>query len=127
MERPSTARPRGVCRFYPTARGCREGDRCKFLHGPDETLTPYDKAKTCKFFAAGACNHTLFNACAVSFTHHATDVGYCTRGASCWFRHDRAEAQPASSTEPAVPEAEEDACSVCYEKPTMYGLLSTLP
>jgi E3 ubiquitin-protein ligase makorin len=56
MERPSTARPRGVCRFYPTARGCREGDRCKFLHGPDETLTPYDKAKTCKFFAAGACD-----------------------------------------------------------------------
>lgn len=55
MNRPSTSKPRGICRFYTTRGGCREGDKCKFLHGQDETHTPYDKSKTCNFFLAGQC------------------------------------------------------------------------
>ena len=48
-----------------TSRGCFAGDRCKFLHGAVERLTPYDKSKVCRFYAAG----------------------YCKNGECCWFRH----------------------------------------
>lgn len=58
MDRPSTSKPRGVCKYYLEPRGCFAGDRCKFLHcNPDEetavTLTPYDQAKKCRFYAKG--------------------------------------------------------------------------
>jgi hypothetical protein len=51
--RPSTSKPRGKCSFYNTTRGCFNSRTCKFLHD-DQTLTSYDQAKTCRFYAAGA-------------------------------------------------------------------------
>ena len=39
--RPSTSRPRGVCKYYrpSTGTGCLHGDLCRFLHGDGETLS----------------------------------------------------------------------------------------
>lgn len=54
MERPSTSKPRGICKYYETPRGCFAGKNCKFLHGQDEKLTPYDQNKTCRYYRAGA-------------------------------------------------------------------------
>jgi len=54
MERPVTSKSRGICRYYNTQRGCFAGNKCKFLHGEHEKLTPFDKNKTCRYFAAGA-------------------------------------------------------------------------
>jgi hypothetical protein len=57
--RPSTSKPRGICRYYTHPRGCFAGDKCKFLHGEPPIaddppmLTPYDKAKRCDFYARG--------------------------------------------------------------------------
>lgn len=107
MSRPSTSKPRGVCRFYGTSTGCRAGDSCKFLHGKEEKLTPYDKSKRCKFWEAG----------------------YCRRGDSCWFIHgpaalsDQSQAEAGPSTSKTKLDVEDDLCSICYEKPSTYGLL----
>ncbi|KAH9034656.1 hypothetical protein EDB84DRAFT_1588215 [Lactarius hengduanensis] len=65
MERPVTSKSRGICRYYNTQRGCFAGNKCKFQHGEHENITPFDKNKTCRYFAAG----------------------YCRRGEKCWFRH----------------------------------------
>lgn len=62
-------------------------------------MTPFDKAKTCKFYAAG----------------------FCKRGAECWFAHERPQSAP--QQEPVADDESEDICSICYEKPTTYGLL----
>ncbi|EIN06144.1 hypothetical protein PUNSTDRAFT_145475 [Punctularia strigosozonata HHB-11173 SS5] len=87
-DRPATSKPRGICRFYSTSRGCLNPG-CKFLHGENEVLTPYDRNKVCKFFASG----------------------FCKRGDRCWFRH-------------IIPEANDEPCSICLEKPVTYGLLT---
>ena len=110
-ERPVTSKARGICRYYSTPGGCLAGDKCKFLHGEEEKLTPYDKGKTCRYFAAG----------------------YCKRGADCWFRHVRPAASAPSTdtsssaevTSPVATENEEEdiICSICYEKPVTFGLL----
>lgn len=113
-ERPVTSRARGVCRYYSTERGCFAGSNCKFLHGEDEKLTPYDKNKTCRYYAAG----------------------YCKRGTKCWFQHVQstsvADNSSASITPPAIPadtspnEGDDDddlICSICYEVPVTFGLL----
>ena len=105
-ERPVTSKPRGICKYYATPRGCFAGNQCKFLHGEQERLTPFDKNKLCRFYAAG----------------------YCKRGAQCWFLH----AQPAagSSMTRAEPLAEDESdcsCSICYDTPVTYGLLGELP
>ncbi|KAI0091689.1 hypothetical protein BDY19DRAFT_885434 [Irpex rosettiformis] len=100
--RPVTSRPRGVCRFYNSSTGCLAGRTCKFLHG-DDKLTPFDKAKTCKFFVAG----------------------FCKRGADCWFVHE----QPQSSSPPQEQnltddQPDDELCCICLEKPLTFGLLS---
>lgn len=95
-----------------TDRGCYAGAACKFQHGEQEQLTPYDKSKSCKFFAAG----------------------YCRRGTQCWFKHPGPETStsvtpqtPATPEPPAVDEEEEEdpdtLCSICFEKPVTFGLL----
>ncbi|KAF8636382.1 hypothetical protein AX17_003564 [Amanita inopinata Kibby_2008] len=114
MNRPVTSKPRGICRYFQTARGCFNGDNCKFLHGipslqpelsdgsviPGPMLTPYDSAKRCKYFANG----------------------YCKRGADCWFRHVAEPEQQKSVNDPNV-EEDELLCSICLEKPVTFGLL----
>jgi len=103
--RPPTNKPRGVCRYYKIPGGCFAGESCKFLHGEDSaTLSPFDASKTCRYYQAG----------------------YCKRGASCWFKHVDANgagssSQPGSSSK-VVDEAEQ-ACSICFETPTTFGLL----
>ncbi|KZT10054.1 uncharacterized protein LAESUDRAFT_645543 [Laetiporus sulphureus 93-53] len=99
-DRPATSKSRGTCRYYNTSRGCFAGNNCKFLHGETEKYTPFDKSKTCKFYAAG----------------------YCRRGDQCWFIHsDSPSAVASSSAEPAT--EEDQLCCICYEKPVTYGLL----
>ncbi|CAK5273946.1 unnamed protein product [Mycena citricolor] len=94
-QRPVTSKSRGICKYYATQRGCFAGSACKFLHGPSETYTPYDKAKSCRFFAAG----------------------FCKRGSECWFAHIKGKDKGAI-------EDEDDLCSICFDKPVTYGLLT---
>ncbi|KAI0367002.1 hypothetical protein BV20DRAFT_950971 [Pilatotrama ljubarskyi] len=102
-DRPVTSKPRGICKYYDTDRGCYAGDRCKFLHGEAERLTPFDKSKVCRFYAAG----------------------FCKWGERCWFVH--ADPSKVASTSKAVAsqseEEEEFLCSICYDKPATFGLL----
>ncbi|ESK96413.1 hypothetical protein Moror_6921 [Moniliophthora roreri MCA 2997] len=101
-DRPSTSKPRGICKYYQHPRGCFNGRSCKFLHGnPEDSnqgvntrLTPYDQSKTCRYFAKG----------------------FCKRADKCWFRH----------TIPEVDEVDpvDELCSICFEKPCLYGLLT---
>ncbi|KAL5525986.1 hypothetical protein ACEPAG_7324 [Sanghuangporus baumii] len=110
-ERPTTSKPRGTCHYFRSSRGCRNGDACKFLHGDNETLSPYDKSKTCKFYVAG----------------------FCKRGDKCWFRHINSTSGESSielvlSTNTGTSteldnEDEPTICSICQEKPVTYGLL----
>ncbi|KDQ61564.1 hypothetical protein JAAARDRAFT_123149 [Jaapia argillacea MUCL 33604] len=93
-DRQPTSKSRGICRYYSTSRGCFAGDKCKFLHGEQEKITPFDRSKTCIYYAQG----------------------YCRRGSQCWFKHVAPSTpQPASSSD--------DLCSICFEKPITYGLL----
>lgn len=122
--RPSTSKPRGVCLYYTHPRGCYAADKCKFLHGeppkeakPDDPpmLTPYDKAKRCRFYAQGLWSlHSplCFGLWLLS--------GFCKRGDTCWFLHvsDRTSNRTASSDD-----EDEELCSICFEKPVTYGLL----
>lgn len=94
MQRPVTSKSRGICRYYNTSRGCFAGDKCKFKHGEHEKLTPYDKSKSCRYFAAG----------------------YCKRGENCWFKH-------VSPSKPSADPAEPSICSICMEEPITFGLL----
>ncbi|KAJ7043469.1 hypothetical protein C8F04DRAFT_943293 [Mycena alexandri] len=92
--RPITSKSRGICKYYTTDRGCFNGRTCKFLHGQD-THTSYDRAKTCRFYASGFCKH----------------------GAQCWFSHVKGKEKEAI-------EEEDDLCSICFDKPATYGLLT---
>ncbi|KAF5336036.1 hypothetical protein D9611_006203 [Ephemerocybe angulata] len=129
--RPQTHKPRGVCRYYKEPRGCFAGDHCKFLHGDpvsnppsaSETssaaserpapvlLTPYDQAKICRYYVNG----------------------FCKRGEGCWFRHvldpkkaggtdGKREAEEVDDGSESDSEA--PPCSICFEAPSTYGLLS---
>ncbi|PPQ63320.1 hypothetical protein CVT24_006765 [Panaeolus cyanescens] len=106
--RPRTSKPRGICRYYDSPRGCFAGDHCKFLHGkppedPESTapllLSPYDQAKKCRYYIQG----------------------YCKRGDSCWFRHTSDDGP--SSSQVSIESDDEDTCSICFEKATTFGLL----
>lgn len=95
-ERPRTCTPRGVCKYFKEPRGCFAGDSCKFLHSDESgtlQLTPYDRAKTCRYYAAG----------------------FCKREDTCWFLHVKS---PHDDT------LDEELCSICFERPVTFGLLS---
>ncbi|KAH6916184.1 makorin-2 [Coprinopsis sp. MPI-PUGE-AT-0042] len=114
--RPRTHKPRGICRYYETPRGCFAGNSCKFLHGQEQQLdvpkdaggtskpllTPYDQAKICRYYASG----------------------FCRRGDSCWFKHVREgkEKETALSGNESD-DSESTQCSICYETPVTFGLL----
>ncbi|KAJ7672628.1 hypothetical protein B0H17DRAFT_1084017 [Mycena rosella] len=96
--RPVTSKPRGICKYYttdPTKRGCFAGSKCKFLHGEAVTHSPFDQSKTCRFYAAG----------------------FCKRGTQCWYIH-------AKGKEKQVIDDDDDLCSICFDKPITYGLLT---
>jgi hypothetical protein len=115
MERPSTSKPRGICKYYETPRGCFAGKGCKFLHGQDEKFTPYDKNKICRYYRSGPSPPPSL----ASDTELLTDnlrAGYCKRGDRCWFLHVD------GSEEPSPPGSDAE-CIVCYEKPVTYGLM----
>ncbi|TFK44586.1 hypothetical protein BDQ12DRAFT_620803 [Crucibulum laeve] len=108
VARPSTSKPRGICRYYTTQRGCFAGNQCKFLHGEPASasssdallLTPYDQSKRCRHYANG----------------------FCLRGDKCWFMHvlDKGKAVDRQQVE----EEEDQACSICFEQPVTFGLLA---
>ncbi|KZS94422.1 hypothetical protein SISNIDRAFT_439915 [Sistotremastrum niveocremeum HHB9708] len=97
FHRPPTSRPRGICVYYNTPRGCFAGNNCKFLHGNVQEISPYDQNKICRYYEAG----------------------YCKRGDQCWFRH-------ATPQMPQLHESDDEelGCSICMEKPTVFGLLT---
>ncbi|KAI8996578.1 hypothetical protein BD414DRAFT_408568 [Trametes punicea] len=101
-DRPVTSKPRGICKYYNTDRGCYAGRQCKFLHGEAERLTPFDKNKICRFHAAGYCRH----------------------GDQCWFRHVDPSKVASSITTKDLADEEAHLCSICYENPVKFGLLS---
>ncbi|KAG0709229.1 hypothetical protein DFH29DRAFT_793831 [Suillus ampliporus] len=101
MDRPMTSKSRGICRYYNTSRGCYAGDDCKFLHGTEEKLTPYDKSKVCRYYIQGK-------------------QGHCTRGARCWFRHELVKVP----LDEELKHFDENMCNICLEKPETYGLLT---
>ncbi|KAJ9063480.1 RING-type E3 ubiquitin transferase [Entomophthora muscae] len=97
------------CRFFPSG-SCQKGAKCKFIHLSNDQLSALRShassslkeklAKTkypCRFFMGKGC----------------------INGKDCKFSHD-ASLKNTSTTE--VPE-EEDNCTICMEKPSMYGLL----
>lgn len=98
MDRPVTSKSRGICRYYKTPRGCYAGDDCKFLHGAEENLTPYDKSKVCRYYIQG----------------------HCTRGTRCWFRHELMKIP----LDEELKHFDENMCNICMEKPQTYGLLT---
>ncbi|KAG8220914.1 hypothetical protein J3R82DRAFT_2417 [Butyriboletus roseoflavus] len=108
MDRPVTSKSRGICRYYTTPRGCFAGDDCKFLHGADEKLTPYDKAK-CAGTMPGVCSVYL-----LSTVSPNPISGHCTRGDRCWFRH----VLPKVVLDDERIQFNTDACCICLEKPT---------
>ena len=115
--RPRTSKPRGLCQYYNTPRGCFAGDKCKFLHGepPSEDsslLTPYDRAKRCRFYAQGNFLSSNFKPLSSS-----SFSGFCKRGDACWFIH---------ASESKSEDDEDELCSICFEKPTTYGLLGPI-
>ena len=87
--------------FSNTSRGCYAGDRCKFLHGESERLTPYDKSKVCRFYASG----------------------WCRNGDKCWFIHVKPGDKSSSSTSQPPDDDEDNLCSICYDVPVTFGLL----
>ncbi|KAI0653393.1 hypothetical protein C8Q70DRAFT_606385 [Cubamyces menziesii] len=102
LDRPVTSKPRGICKYYNTERGCYAGSKCKFLHGETERMTPFDKNKVCRFYAAG----------------------HCRRGDKCWFLHaDPNEVASGSQAHSPSNDEVDQLCSICYDKPTVYGLL----
>lgn len=117
QNRPATSKARGTCRYYNHPRGCYAGNKCKFIHAnpselSDESkplLTPYDQAKRCKFYAQGKGNHGRPER--LNLRHM---LGFCKRGDKCWFVHDSGSGD----------EIEREDCSICFETPTTYGLLS---
>jgi|SRR5258708_6434954 len=115
MERPVTSKSRGICRYYDTPRGCFSGDNCKFKHGEHEKLTPYDKSKSCRYFAAGLC---LPLGCQRTFVIILWPQGYCKRGEKCWFRH-------VSPVKPPTDPGESLICAICMEEPATFGLLGS--
>ena len=115
MDRPLTSKSRGICRYYNTSRGCFAGDSCKFLHGDDERLTPYDKAKVCRYFVQG-----MSFCCPLRRFVLMSCAGHCTRGDKCWFLHEHPKPHPGDSRT----QVDAESCCICMEKPVTYGLLS---
>lgn len=123
--RPRTTKPRGICKYYTTPRGCFAGSSCKFLHGTPEQLdpqntllTPHDESKRCKFYAQGPS----FSANILRIPSHLFP-GFCRRGDLCWFKHVVNQSQVIPSTTLEEEDLKNDPCSICFEKPAIYGLL----
>ncbi|KAF8606039.1 hypothetical protein BDV93DRAFT_437901 [Ceratobasidium sp. AG-I] len=100
--------PRPVCRYF-SAGGCRAGSTCLYAHSSTLGQSPRQEKQICRFY----------------------NNGYCRRGDSCWFRHVVSTPTPASSlanqreeTTKSNKEAEELLCSICFEEPTQFGLLT---
>ncbi|KAG7093877.1 hypothetical protein E1B28_007516 [Marasmius oreades] len=110
MDRPSTSKSRGICKYYTTPRGCFSGKNCKFLHADPEVdkgvsarLTSYDQSKTCRYYARG----------------------YCKRAEKCWFLHTLPRNQVGGTLDiHDVVDPIDELCSICFEKPSLYGLLA---
>ena len=47
-------------------------------------------------------------------------LGFCKRGAGCWFLHTTDGREPGT-----IDEDDEELCSICFDKPHTYGLLGT--
>ncbi|KAF7308653.1 hypothetical protein HMN09_00714700 [Mycena chlorophos] len=67
--------------------------------------------KDCKFLHGPSATHTPYDKAKVCRWYKA---GFCKRGTDCWFAHER---------ETPIPD-EDDLCSVCFERPDTYGLLT---
>lgn len=50
-------------------------------------------------------------------------LGYCKRGEKCWFLHVDSDTPATASGSSQDGDEEQDFCSICFEKPSIYGLL----
>ncbi|KAF9462972.1 hypothetical protein BDZ94DRAFT_1193837 [Collybia nuda] len=100
QNRPVTSKARGICRYYNHPRGCYAGDRCKFLHADPAQYHEESKPLLTPYDQSKRCRFYV--------------KGFCKRGEKCWFVHGvRLEDG-----------SEREDCSICFEKPANYGLLS---
>ncbi|KAH9924769.1 uncharacterized protein B0H18DRAFT_1011117 [Fomitopsis serialis] len=97
-ERPVTSKARGTCRYYNSPRGCYAGNKCKFLHGEAEKLTPTTRTRR------------------ADTTPMATAAVHADPGPT--------NAAVSTSAPPPAEDVEEPFCCICYEKPVTYGLLA---
>ena len=92
------------CKYYNSRTGCKR-ENCPYSHSistisPSASQPSSSRSRVaCKFYAQG----------------------YCRRGNQCYFYHS-VEA-PSSASAP-VEETEYQDCSICYETPKEYGLLT---
>ncbi|KAI9341017.1 hypothetical protein DFJ73DRAFT_844130 [Zopfochytrium polystomum] len=117
---PRTAFIPVVCKFFIEGR-CREGTSCRFIHPSSDAAsvgssTPISN-ETCRYFLAGVCRFGSH----CRWSHSVTDVAHLPDTPP---NGKPSEANPLDPEEqrPATPD-EDDVCGICFEKPSVYGLL----
>ncbi|KAK3828498.1 MAG: hypothetical protein J3Q66DRAFT_435024 [Benniella sp.] len=151
------------CRFF-LAGNCRNGASCRFYHEGFDSLPPEMLAEaiassdddeetttttttTTSQIRAGAASSSSRPSFTTPRPCHWYMAGYCHRGESCWFSHDRSHVNPAqrgngesttlsdneatttttevnrSTTTYNSDDEEDQKCAICFEVPTTFGLL----
>ncbi|KAG8708662.1 hypothetical protein FRC08_018776 [Ceratobasidium sp. 394] len=97
--------PRPVCRYFSNPGGCRAGSTCRYAHSVELGQSPQQSKQICRFY----------------------NNGHCRRGDQCWYRHvtpASTKATPSASASAKREEVEELVCSICFEEPKQFGLLT---
>jgi len=153
------------CRFF-LAGNCRNGASCRFYHEGFDSLPPEILAEaiaseddeetttstttTRSQIRTGAASSSSRPSFTTPRPCHWYMAGYCHRGESCWFSHDRSHVNPVqrgngesttlsdneettTTTEVNRPtttynsdDEEDQKCAICFEVPTTFGLLGRL-
>ncbi|KAG0204800.1 hypothetical protein BGX28_003372 [Mortierella sp. GBA30] len=142
---------RRPCRFF-LAGNCRNGALCRFNHiGSSSTATTITSPTEEEISVSPGHRTETQSQASTTSTRPAYAAtrpcqwymsGYCLRGDSCWFSHDRSiinqsyreatvdlsddegqeEALPSSQDDNDA-EADSQKCAICFEEPTTFGLL----
>ncbi|KAG8769006.1 hypothetical protein FRC12_005222 [Ceratobasidium sp. 428] len=99
--------PRPVCKYFSTPGGCRAGSTCRYAHSSALGKSPQQSNQICRFY----------------------NNGHCRRGDECWYRHvaptpASTSMAPAADGKFKAEETEDLVCSICFEEPTQFGLLT---
>ncbi|KAF9571912.1 hypothetical protein EC968_010565 [Mortierella alpina] len=155
------------CRFF-LAGNCRKGSRCRFYHdgfssipaaiiadatGEETSISPGHRGEAEAAVPLSTSTSSSSNtrpAYAAVRPCQWYMAGYCLRGDSCWFSHDRAWIDPtyrrndtvavddsededqgaaavsSRNREDTDNETESQKCAICFEEPSTFGLLASL-